>query len=248
MSERRVLVTGGAHRLGGAITEALAQDGARVAVHYHESREAAERLAERIVRDGGAAPVLLPADLRDATAAQGLGPRARDALGGLDAVVNSAGVFERAELPDVTPAAWDRIQAVNVRAYFFVTQGAAPALREARGTVINVSDIAAFDGWQDYIPHCVSKAGVEMLTRTLALALAPEVTVNGIAPGAVLVPDAWDDETRRRRAARAPLKRLGEPGDVNRAVRYLLEARYVTGTTLVVDGGQLIRRRDELDA
>jgi pteridine reductase len=242
-----VLVTGGAHRLGGAIAEALARDGARVAIHFGTSRDQAEALAARIVAEGGRQPALLQADLRDAAAARALGASAAEALGGLDAVVNSAGTFERVAWAEVTPDLWDRVLAVNVRAYFFVVQGAGPALRESNGTVVNISDIAAFDVWPDYIPHGVSKAGVEMLTRSLALALAPEITVNAIAPGAVLVPDDWDEAARARRAERSPLRRLGSPDDVIGAVRYLLHARYVTGTTLVVDGGQLIRRRDELE-
>ena len=245
---KRALVTGGAHRLGGAIVEALAADGAAVAIHYHSSRRAAEELAGRIVEHGAAEPALLRADLSDAEAARRLGADAAQALGGLDVLVNSAGLFERTEMTEVTPAQWDRVLGINLRAYFFVAQGAAAALRSAQGTIVNISDIAAFDVWPDYIPHCVSKAGVEALTRGLALALAPDVTVNGIAPGAVLVPDDWDAETRERRAARSPLQRLGDPKDIVRAVRYLLDARYVTGTTLVVDGGQLLRRRDDLDA
>ena len=244
---KRALVTGGAHRLGGAIAEALAADGVRVAIHYHSSPEAAERTAARIVEAGGREPVLVSADLADAMAARELGADAARQLGGLDLLVNSAGTFEAVPFEDITPDRWDHVLAVNTRAYFFVAQGAAPALRAARGAIVNISDIAAFDVWPEYIPHCVSKAGVEALTRLLAVTLAPEVTVNGIAPGAVLVPDDWDDAARRRRARRAPLQRLGDPQDVVRAVRYLVDAPYVTGTTLVTDGGQLVRRRDDLD-
>lgn len=239
---RRVLVTGGAHRLGRAIVEGLADDGARVAVHYHRSEGHALDVTRRL----GDRAVLLQADLSEATAAAALPVRAAEALGGLDVLVNSAAILVRQPLGSVEPEDWDRVMDLNLRAYFFAAQGAAPFLRQARGHIINISDIAAFDPWPAFIPHCVSKAGVEMLTKGLAAALAPEVTVNGIAPGAVLVPEGWTPEAKDARAAELPMGRLGDPADVLHAVRYLLDARYATGTTVVVDGGHLVRSVDPL--
>lgn len=234
-------MTGAGRRVGQAIALGLAQAGCDLALHYHGAREGAEATA-RDVRGGGRRAVLLQADLRDATAARGLADQAAAQLDGLDIVVNSAGVMFRQRVEDVTPETWDATFALNLRAYFFVAQGAIRHLRPVRGRIVNLADIAAFEPWPEYVPHTVSKAGVVALTKGLALALAPDITVNAVAPGAVLLPETWDESTRAHFAATTPLGRLGSPDDVVRAVRYLLEGGdYVTGTTLVVDGGRLIR-------
>jgi pteridine reductase len=238
---RAALVTGAGRRVGQAIALGLADAGCDVAIHFHESRDGAEATA-RMVRERGRRAVLVPADLRDAVRASELAPQAAAGLGGrLDILVNSAAIMVRQRLEDVTPESWDETHDINLRASFFVAQGAAPLLRAARGRIINLADVAGFEPWPQYIPHCVSKAGVVMLTRALAAALAPDVTVNAIAPGSVLLPEAWDDGKRQRVAAGTPLQRLGSPADVVGAALYLLESDYVTGTVLVVDGGRLTR-------
>ncbi len=241
LAGRRALVTGAGRRLGRAIAVGLARAGCDVALHYRESRVGAEEAAATI-RALGRAAALFPADLRDAAAARRLPEQAAAALGGLDVLVNSAGILVQQRLEDVTPSSWDETLDLNLRAYFFVAQGAAPHLRRAHGRIVNLADEAAFEPWPDYVPHSVSKAGVVMLTQGLARALAPEVTVNAVAPGAVLLPEAWDAATRARFARTTPLGRLGSPDDVVQAVHYLLAGGdYVTGTTLIVDGGRLIR-------
>jgi NAD(P)-dependent dehydrogenase (short-subunit alcohol dehydrogenase family) len=227
--------------VGQAIAVGLARAGCDLALHYHGAREGVEATAGE-VRAAGRRAVLIQADLRDATAACGLADQAAALLSGLDILVNSAGIMVRQRVEDVTPESWDDTLDLNVRAYFFVAQGAIRHLRPARGRIVNLADIAAFEPWPEYVPHCVSKAGVVMLTQGLARALAPDVTVNAVAPGAVLLPDAWDETTRAHFAKTTPLARLGSPDDVVHTVRYLLEGGdYVTGTTLVVDGGRLIR-------
>jgi pteridine reductase len=194
------------------------------------------------VQAAGRRAALLHADLRDAVVARGLADQAATMLGGLDILVNSAGIMVPQRIEAVTPESWDATLDLNLRAYFFVAQGAIRHLRPSRGRIVNLADIAAFEPWPEYVPHCVSKAGVVMLTQGLARALAPDVTVNAVAPGAVLLPDSWDEATRAHFAKTTPLARLGSPDDVVHAVRYLLEGGdYVTGTTLVVDGGRLIR-------
>jgi pteridine reductase len=230
-----VLVTGAARRVGRAIAEALAQDGARVAIHFSASADDAA-----IVRQmtGGE---LFQADLRDAAAAEALPARVLSRMGRLDVLVNSAAVMLRQPLGEVSPSAWDDVLNLNLRAGFFVAQGAAGALRTARGKIVNISDVAGLTPWPAYLPHSISKAGVEMLTRGLARILAPEVTVNAVAPGPVLLPDSWSEDAARRTVEATPLGRLGTPADVIAAVRFLLDADYVTGTTLVVDGGQMMR-------
>src|SRR2546430_7752388 len=132
---------------------------------------------------------------------------------------------------------------LNLRATFFVSQGAIPHLRRAKGKIVNIADLAGLEPWPAYVPHCVSKAGVVMLTKALARALAPDIAVNAVAPGAVLLPEDWDDQSREHIRETTPLNRLGTPADVVAAVRFLLaDTDFATGTVLVVDGGRLIRR------
>ncbi|OLC08476.1 MAG: hypothetical protein AUH42_01375 [Gemmatimonadetes bacterium 13_1_40CM_70_11] len=211
---RAGLVTGAGRRVGQAIAIGLAQAGCDVAVHYHGSAAGAEETAGRIRASGRR----------------------------LDILINSAAILVRQPVAEVTPESWDQTLNLNLRAMFFVSQGAIPHLRRAHGKIINLADVAAFEPWPAYVPHCVSKAGVVMLTQGLARALAPDIAVNAVAPGAVLLPDDWDAATRAHFAETTPLQRLGSAEDVVSAVRFLLAGTdYVTGTVLVVDGGRLIR-------
>lgn len=235
------LVTGAGTRLGQAIAIGLAQSGCDIAIHYHGSAEGAEETA-RAVRAAGRRAELLKADLANAAAAKGLADKAARALKRLDIVVNSAAIMVREPVESVTPESWDATFDLNLRAMFFVSQGAIPHLRRARGKIVNMADIAGLEPWPAYVPHCISKAGVIMLTKGLARALAPDIVVNAIAPGAVLLPEDWDEATREHIRTTTPLERLGSPDDVVAAVRFLLSGTdYVTGTVLVVDGGRLIR-------
>jgi pteridine reductase len=236
------LVTGAGRRVGQAIAVGLARAGCNVAVHYHGAAEGAAKTAHDIrAVEGGPRAELLRADLSDAAAARGLADRAVHALGRLDIVVNSAAIMVRQPVESITPESWDATLDLNLRAAFFVSQGAIPHLRRAQGKIVNLADVAGFEPWPAYVPHCVSKAGVVMLTKALARALAPEISVNAVAPGPVLLPEQWDAATRDHIRDTTPLGRLGEPADVVAAVRFLLESDFVTGTVLVVDGGRLIR-------
>ena len=235
------LVTGAGTRIGQAIAIGLAQSGCDVAIHYHGSAKGAEETA-RAVRSARRRAELLQADLTDAAAARGLADQAARALKRLDVVINSAAIMVREPVETVTPESWDATLDLNLRAMFFVSQGAVPHLRRAKGKIVNIADIAGMEPWPAYVPHCVSKAGVIMLTKALARALAPDVAVNGVAPGAVLLPEDWDEQARQHIRTTTPLQRLGSPDDVVAAVRFLLAGTdYVTGTVLVVDGGRLIR-------
>lgn len=241
LAGRVALVTGAGRRLGRAIAAGLASRGARLAIHYNASAEGAESLRDAIRRDGGEAECFA-ADLRDAAAARDLPARAAAEFGALDVLVNSAAGMRRLRLEETTPDAWDDIMALNLRALFFTGQGAAPHLRASRGRIVNIADLAGIEPWPAYAAHSVSKAGVIMLTEVLARELAPDVTVNAIAPGAVLVPDDYDAAQRDGLARTTPLGRLGSPDDIVEAVLYLVErGGYVTGETLVVDGGRRIR-------
>jgi pteridine reductase len=220
------------------MAQALAEREMSLALHYNSSEEGARTLAQEIEEAGGRA-VCFQADLTDARAAEELPRQVASRMGGLDVLVNSAAVMHRLSLEETGPEEWDAILALNLRSVFFCTRGAAPALRRARGKVVNLTDLAGLEPWPGFAAHSISKAGVVMLTKVLARTLAPEVTVNAIAPGAVLVPEDYTQEDRERLARSTPLRRLGSPSDVTSALLYLLEGGdYVTGEILVVDGGR----------
>jgi pteridine reductase len=235
------LVTGAGRRLGRAMAGALAERGMTVAIHHHASAQGAQELRQTILRSGGRAECF-GADLADAEAARALPERVVGQFGRLDVLVNSAAIMQRLGFEETTPEQWDAIHNLNLRSVFFCTQGAARALRATGGKVVNMADLAGLEPWPGFVAHSTSKAGVVMLTKVLALSLAPEVTVNAIAPGAVLVPEDYSPEERDRLVRSTPLHRLGSPSDVIAALLYLLEGGdFVTGEVLVVDGGRLIR-------
>ncbi len=170
--------------------------------------------------------------------ARALVERAVGELGGLDVLVNAAGAgFRPVPFDELTETDWDEAFGATAKGSFLVTQAAAPYLRESRGLVVMLEDVAAYQPWPSFAAHCAAKAAQAMLTRVLARALAPEVRVCGIAPGTVAVPP---DEAERR-AAETVLGRVGSPDDVAEAALYLARADFVTGTTLVVDGGRLVQ-------
>jgi pteridine reductase len=240
LASRVALVTGGGRRVGQALALALARRGMHLAIHYNSSADGAHATAAQ-ARALGVKAELFQSNLEDAAAAKELPAEVARRFGRLDVLVNSAGIMPQATVEETTPELWDHTMAVNLKSYFFTVQGALSHLRQAKGKIVNLADVGGLEPWPRYTAHCVSKAGVVMLTKTLALALAPDITVNAIAPGAVLPPEEWTDAAREHLAKTTPLKRLGSPGDVAGALVYLLEADYVTGEVLVVDGGRLIR-------
>jgi pteridine reductase len=238
---RAALVTGAGRRLGRAIALALGERGADVVVHYHASEDGARETAAAIRRGGSRAHVVR-ADLRDADASPRLVDEAAAAFGGLDILVNSAAEMPRTPFGETTAEQWDAAFALTLRAPFLLSQAAAPRLTARGGAIVNLADLAAFETWPDYVPHGVAKAGVVQLTRALARVLAPRVRVNAVAPGAVLLPESWGEREAERLAATTPLGRIGAPSDVVGAVLWLLGADYVTGETIIVDGGRHVRR------
>jgi pteridine reductase len=233
---RIALVTGAGKRVGRALALGLAHAGARVAVHFHASTAGALETVAAI-RDAGGNARAFSADLADPHAAGTLVDTVADTLGGFDILVNSSGIMQRVALADVTPAQWDTTFAINLRSQFFTSQAAARRMANG-GVIVNMADLAGFEAWTQYIPHCVSKAGVVSLTQALAHALGPKIRVNAIAPGAVLPPEGFDGS---HLISTTPLKRLGSPDDVVQAMLYLIAADYVTGETIIVDGGRHVR-------
>lgn len=236
----RVLVTGGARRLGRAIALGLGERGAQIAFTYHDSAADAELTAAALA-DAGAGGRAIGADLADGLAARRAVEQAADALDGLDVLVHAAsGGFAPCDPMDVEPALFADALGATLTGGFFCAQAARRAMGD-RGVIVNVTDIAALEAWPSFAPHGAAKAALAHLTRSLALAFAPGVRVCAVAPGPVLLPDGSDEQMRARHAQRTALGRLGSPDDIVDAVVYLIEADFVTGEQLVVDGGHSAR-------
>lgn len=240
MPRKAAVVTGGAVRLGRAVARRLAREGWDLVLHYHSSREAA-REAEEECREAGARVRLVQADLSRAEGSRRLCREAREAFEGVDLLVNNAAVFPRTPTLAEAAEAWEEILAVNLRAPFLCAAGLAEALAEREGSIVFVADIYGRYPLRGYLPYCVAKAGVIMLTRALALELAPRVRVNAVAPGAILPPEGAPPEWGERLVRRIPRGRLGDPEDIASAVSYLASAGFVTGQVLAVDGGRTVR-------
>lgn len=233
------LVTGGAVRVGRALSLGFAEAGFDVAVHFHSSSAAARETARR-VEELGRQAVLVRADLGEPSEVRALADAVADAYGRLDVLVNSAATFEEGSLLDLDVADWDRVMAVNLRGPFLLVQALASLLRKAEGSVVNILDLSAFQPWTGRPHHAVSKAGLLHLTRILARVMAPRVRVNGIAPGTVLPPPDFGPEAERRERARTPLGTLGRPEDVVRTALFLVDSPFITGEVVVVDGGRAL--------
>ncbi|MGH7648820.1 MAG: SDR family oxidoreductase [Gemmatimonadaceae bacterium] len=237
---RVALVTGGARRVGRALAEALADRGARVAIHHHDSPNDAASLIGQLTARGIEAAAFR-ADLRQPDAPDQLIADVVARFGSLDILVNSAAIMVRSELAAITTDEWDDTFALNLRAPFFCARAAARAMGELGGVIVNLADLAGIEAWPAYAVHGISKAGVIHMTRVLARILAPRVRVNAIAPGAVLLPEHWTADDAAHLERTTPLRRLGSPEDVAQAMLYLIEADYVTGDLVIVDGGRHIR-------
>ena len=240
LAGRLALVTGAGHRVGRAIAEGLARRGMDVAVHYNASEGPARDTARSIAGLGRRAEIF-PSNLAERGAPAALVASVSEAMGEIAVVINSAAVMMRTPWDTVTESEWDDMFALNLRAAFFVAQAAAVRMREDGGAIVNIADLAAFETWPAYVPHGITKAGIVQMTRALARVLAPGIRVNAVAPGAVLLPESWTDADAERLRATTPLQRLGTPEDVVGAVLYLLESDYVTGETIIVDGGRHVR-------
>jgi len=233
------LVTGAAKRIGREVALHLAGEGADVVVHYRASRPEAEDAVAQIKKLGRRA-IALHADLTRTFEIKRLFEDAAQNLGRLDILVNSAANFLHTEFDTTTEQIWDSSLDSNLKAPFFCAQAAAPLLKKSgHGVIVNFSDVGGLLAWPGYIPHCVSKAGVIMLTRCLAKALAPEIRVNAIVPGTITMPGD-PPEWERDFVKLAPLQRSGRPADVASAVSFVVQAEFMTGQTVVLDGGRTL--------
>jgi NAD(P)-dependent dehydrogenase (short-subunit alcohol dehydrogenase family) len=239
LAGKTVLVTGAAKRIGRSIALRLHQEGARVLIHYSHSKDEAERTAAEC---GGAG--LFHANLEHVDEIKGMFAEIGEREGRLDALVNNAGRFTKLDPLKVTEADWDFVHSVNLKATFFAAQQAALLMRRnpgGEGRIVNISSMGAFLAWAEHVHYCASKAGVIALTRSLAKALAPAITVNSVAPG-VIPFDEVNEERIQSMARATPVGRPGTGEEIAEAVVYFLKAsNFVTGQTLQVDGGLGLR-------
>ena len=239
-----ILVTGAARRIGAEISRTLHATGARVILHCNRSRADADRLAAELNDARAASCAVVQADLLDIASLPRLADEAAAAFGRLDGLVNNASSFYATAFGSIGESEWSDLIGTNLRAPLFLSQAAAPKLRAARGAIVNIVDIHAERPLPNFLVYSVAKAGLAGLTRALALELGPEVRVNGVAPGAIVWPDAgqhFDPAERDRIIATTPLERIGSPEDVAGAVKYLLfDAPFVTGQVIAVDGGRAL--------
>jgi len=239
---KAVLVTGGARRVGAAISRRLHAAGANVLLHYRDSEADAASLAAELnaARDKSAATV--KAELLAPIAPKALVAAALEHFGRLDVLVNNASSFFPIAVGAIEASHWEALIGSNLRAPLFIAQEAAPQLARQKGSIVNIVDIHADRPLKGYPVYSIAKAGLAALTRSLALELAPEIRVNGVAPGAIAWPEdgQFPPEERARVLATTPLRRIGEPDDVAQAVHFLACAPYVTGQIIAVDGGRSV--------
>lgn len=235
-----VLITGAARRIGAEIARTLHRAGVNVLLHYRGSREAAATLAAELNAERPDSVRLLQADLLDPRKVADLGARAVAEYGHLNYLVNNASTFYATPVGSITEAHWEDLMGSNLKAPLFLTQACAPALRAAGGAVVNIVDIHALRPLKGYPLYSAAKAGLWALTQAFARELGPEVRVNGVAPGAILLPeDEANVYTHEMMVERTALKRQGQPADIARTVLFLLrEAPYITGQVIPVDGGR----------
>ncbi len=237
-----ILITGGARRVGAQIARTLHAAGARILVHYRSSAAAAKELGGELnaTRPGSAA--LFAADLLQDDAPDQLIAAALGHFGRLDVLINNASTFYPTPMGKITRTAWDDLMGSNLRAPLFLAQAAAPSLAKQRGIIINVIDIHGLRPLKGYPVYSIAKAGLAMLTRSLARELGPDIRVNGIAPGPVLWAEHdLEDDMKREIVAKTALKRVGNPQDIARTALFLIrDAPYITGQIIAVDGGRSI--------
>lgn len=238
------LITGAARRIGAEIARQLHSQGLNVVLHCHQSVKEANQLCDALNAKRSGSAKVLQADLQDHSALPGLIEQAVAAWGRLDVLVNNASTFYKTPMGQVTEAAWHGLIDVNLRAPFFLSQAAAPHLAKQRGCIVSITDIHGERPMREYSAYCISKAGLLMMTKSLAKELAPDVRVNSISPGEIIWPEGVnviDQEMKEKIISRIPLARHGDPLAIAKAVWYLVnDAEYMTGHSLVVDGGRML--------
>lgn len=236
-----VLITGAAHRVGAAMARMLHANGMNVVIHYRRSMDAAGALQQELNAVRADSAQIASADLDDMNDIEPLVKTATSFWNRLDVLINNASTFYPTPMGEVKLSQWDELFSSNLKAPFFLTQSAAPYLRDGLGVVINIVDIHADRPLKNHPVYCMAKAGLVMMTKALAREYGEEIRVNAVAPGAILWPEGIDEQTMQDIVSRTALKRKGEPDDIARAVLYLIrDASYTTGQVLAVDGGRTL--------
>ncbi|MFP4611005.1 MAG: pteridine reductase [Thiohalophilus sp.] len=240
MSEHKVvLITGAAHRIGATTARLLHEQGMNIVLHYRHSREAAEKLQLELEHRRADSVVLSQADLHHTNELRQLAKQAAQVWGRLDVLINNASSFYPTPVESASVEQWDDLMGSNVKAPFFLSQAAAPYLKEQQGCIVNIVDIHAERPLRNFPIYSMAKASLAMATRALAAELGPEIRVNGVAPGAILWPENLEDDDKEKIISRTFLKRRGSPDDIAKAILYLIrDAGYMTGQILAVDGGR----------
>lgn len=242
MPEKVALITGGARRVGAAISRLLHAGGMDLMVHYRTSAEQARALQAELNGQRADSVALVQADLLNAASLPAMVSETLQRFGRLDVLINNASSFFPTVVGEINEREWDDLMGTNLKTPLFLSQAAAPHLRRNHGCIVNIIDIHADRPMRNYVVYSVAKGGLLALTRSLAAELGPEVRVNGVSPGAIIWPEdeRWSDELARQRIVQTTLlKRIGEPEDIARTVRFLVfDAPYVTGQVIAVDGGR----------
>ncbi|HEX5637568.1 MAG TPA: pteridine reductase [Gammaproteobacteria bacterium] len=244
MQNKTALITGGAKRIGAEIARMLHAEGMNIAIHYRGSRDEAQQLCDHLNRLRNNSAIILQADLLKVANLPSLVDKTVKHWGKLDALINNASSFYPTPIGQITEAHWDDLIGSNLKAPLFLSQAAAPYLKQTRGNIINIVDVHGFRPMKNHTVYSTAKAGLAMLTQSLAKELGPEVRVNGVAPGAIVWPEnnlEQDTALREMILDRTALKRQGDPKDIAAAVRFLIrDADYITGQVIPVCGGRSI--------
>lgn len=235
------LITGSARRVGRTIAETLANKGAKVVIQYRNSKTDAEDTVKKIKKGGGKA-ILVQGDISGRNDWLAMRDRILSEWGTIDILVNNAAIFHKTPFLQLEESEWNQFLDVNLKGTFLGCRIIGELMYERKqGKIINISDVAAESVWRDYIPYCVSKAGVIALTKGLAKALAPYVTVNSVAPGTVLLAEDYDEKEEQNLIRRTPLNRIGSPEDIAKTVLFLITGSdFINGEVIKVDGGRSI--------
>lgn len=238
-SNKVALITGAAHRIGATTARLLHQNGMNIVLHYRGSREQAQAVQKELndIRENSV--ILIQADLHITNGLPALIEESAKAWGRLDVLINNASSFYPSPIGKATEEQWDDLIGSNLKAPFFLAQAAAPYLKKHNGCIINIVDIHAERPLKTFPIYSMAKAGLAMMTKSLACELGPDIRVNGVAPGAILWPENLDEVAKQRIVSRTFLKRQGEPNDISKTILYLIkDADYVTGQIIAVDGGR----------
>lgn len=240
LADKVIMITGAAHRVGAQIARTLHAQGARLVLHYNRSESAAQALKADLETERADSVALVQGDLLNIAALPAIIRQAERQWKRLDALINNASTFYPTTIGSITETQWEDLMGTNIKAPLFLSQAAAPLLQASRGCIVNIVDIHADRPLKAYPVYSIAKAGLVMLTKSLARELGPHVRVNAVAPGAILWPEhGLDDETRHQIISQTALKRQGSPDDIAKAVSFLIkDADYTSGHVLTVDGGR----------